>query len=141
MEVALCALSCALPTSGDLKTKPSVIAITETTSTYSKNSLFMSPTTPEEIANVITSLINKKAIRSKDIETYFIKISGVIIASILSKLFNQCLLEGEFPKCLKIAEVIPIFKKGSATNVSNYRPISLLSQFDKFLKKLFTIEF
>ena len=105
-------------------------------STYSKNSLFMSPTTPEEIANVITSLINKKAIRSKDIETYFIKISGVIIASILSKLFNQCLLEGEFPKCLKIAEVIPIFKKGSAINVLNYRPISLLSQFDKIFEKI-----
>ena len=57
-------------------------------STYSKNSFFMSPTTPEEIANVTTSLINKKVIRSKDIETYFIKISGVIIAPILSKLFN-----------------------------------------------------
>ena len=105
-------------------------------STNSKNSLFMSPTTPEEIANVITSLINKKAIRSKDIETYFIKISGVTIAPILSKLFNQCLLEGEFPKYLKIAEVILIFKKGSATNVSNYRPISLLSQFDKIFEKI-----
>ena len=81
-------------------------------STYSKNSLFMSPKTPEEIANVITSLINKKAIPTKDIDTYFIKICGVIIVPILSKLFNRCLLEGEFPKCLKIAEVIPIFKKG-----------------------------
>ena len=92
-------------------------------SSYSKNSLFMSPTTPEEIANVITSLIIKKVIRSKDIDTYFIKISGVIIAPILSKLFNRCLLEAEFPKCLKIAEVIPIFKKGSVTNVSNYQTI------------------
>ena len=100
----------------------------------------MSPTTPEEIANVITSLIIKKAIRNKNIDTYFIKISGVIIAPILSKLFNRCLLEGEFPKCLKIAEVIPIFKKGSVTNVSNYQPFSLLSQFDKIFEKLFTIE-
>ena len=31
-------------------------------STYSKNSLFMSPTTLEEIADVITSLNNEKAI-------------------------------------------------------------------------------
>ena len=105
-------------------------------STYSKNSLFMSPATPEEIANVITTLINKKAIRSKDIDTYFIKISGVIIAPILSKLFNRCLLEDEFPKFLKIAEVIPIFKKEIVTNLSNYRPISLLSQFDKIFEKI-----
>ena len=48
----------------------------------------MSPITPEEIANEIPSLNNKTGIRSKDIDTYFIKISGVIIAPILSKLFN-----------------------------------------------------
>ena len=47
-------------------------------SNYSKNSLLMSPTTQEEIAMEITFLINEKAIRSKDIDTYFIKISGVI---------------------------------------------------------------
>ena len=67
-------------------------------STYSVNSLFMSPTTPEEITNV--SLNSNKAIRSKDIDTYFIKISSVVIAPVLSKLFNRCLLEGEFPTCL-----------------------------------------
>ena len=105
-------------------------------STYSKNYLFMSHITAEEIANVITLLINKKAKRSKDMDTYFIKISGVIIAPILSKLFNRCLLEGEFSKCLKIAEVIPNFKKGSVTNVSEYRSVSLLSQFDKIFKKI-----
>ena len=43
-----------------------------TPSTYSKNSLFMSPTTTEEIANVIISLNSKRAIRSKDIDTYCI---------------------------------------------------------------------
>ena len=94
----------------------------------------MFPTTPVEIANVITSLNNKKAIRSKDIDTYFIKISSVIITPIFSKLFNRCLFKGEFLKCLKIAEIILIFKKGSVTNVSNYQPISLLLQFDKIKK-------
>ena len=31
---------------------------------------------------------------------------------------------------------MPVFKKGSQTNLSNYRPISLLSVFNKLLEKL-----
>ena len=37
---------------------------------------------------------------------------------------------------LKVAEVIPIHKKNSKLECSNYRPISLLSNIDKILEKL-----
>ena len=48
---------------------------------------------------------------------------------------------GIFPDSLKIAKVIPLFKKGDDKILSNYRPISLLSSISKFLKKLYIIEY
>ena len=40
------------------------------------------------------------------------------------------------PDNFKLANVIPVFNKGSQTCLSNYRPISLLSVFNKLLEKL-----
>ena len=57
-------------------------------------------------------------------------VSGLVI------IFNKLLEEGRFPELLKIAKVIPIFKSEERTDPSNYRPISLLSVFDKLLGKL-----
>ena len=37
---------------------------------------------------------------------------------------------------LKLANVVPVYKKGSQTSLSNYRPISLLSIFNKLLERL-----
>ena len=43
---------------------------------------------------------------------------------------------GVFPSVLKTAKVVPVFKKDSKLNYSNYRPISLLSNIEKILEKL-----
>ena len=42
---------------------------------------------------------------------------------------------GVFPNSLKIAEIIPIYKKGDPCESTNYCPISILSQLDKILEK------
>ena len=54
-------------------------------------------------------------------------------------MFNVCLSEGTYPDLLKIAEVVPIFKKGKRYKMTNYRPISLLLQFNKIFEKLLYI--
>jgi hypothetical protein len=43
---------------------------------------------------------------------------------------------GIFPTQLKYCQIIPIFKKGSKTDISNYRPISLLASFSKVFEKV-----
>ena len=45
-------------------------------------------------------------------------------------------MTGVFPSVLKTAKVVPIFKKDSKLNYSNYRPISLLSNIEKIFEKL-----
>ena len=45
-------------------------------------------------------------------------------------------MEGVFPENLKIAKVIALHKGGSKTDVTNYRPISLLTSFSKVFEKL-----
>ena len=54
----------------------------------------------------------------------------------LSYIFNLSLHQGKFPDAFKKTKIVPIFKKGDSKNLSNYRPISLLSSFSKLLKKL-----
>ena len=51
-------------------------------------------------------------------------------------MINESFETGIFPNKLKIAKVIPILEKGLTTKKSNYRPISLLSIFNKIFEKL-----
>ena len=43
------------------------------------------------------------------------------------------------PDEIKIAKIIPIFKAGSNSEFSNYRPISVLPGFSKIYEKIFCI--
>ena len=54
----------------------------------------------------------------------------------LATICNLSFSTGVFPAILKTAKVIPIHKKNSNLEVSNYRPISLLCNIDKFFEKL-----
>jgi hypothetical protein len=42
---------------------------------------------------------------------------------------------GTFPKDLKTAQVVPLHKKSSKTNVGNYRPLSILSTLSKVVER------
>ena len=58
------------------------------------------------------------------------------ISEQLADLFNLSFATETFPTLLKTAKVIPIHKKDSKLDFTNYRPISLLSNLDEILEKL-----
>ena len=49
-------------------------------------------------------------------------------------MINNFITTGQYPDVLKIAPVTPIHKTGSKTKLSNYRPISILSPFNKIFE-------
>ena len=63
------------------------------------------------------------------------KISSALISP-LTLIINQSLVTGIFPDKLKIAKVLPLFKKDDHTLMDNYRPISLLTSISKLYEKV-----
>ena len=51
-------------------------------------------------------------------------------------LFEQSIKTGLVPQDWRDANVSPLFKKGSRTETTNYRPVSLTSQIVKLLERL-----
>jgi len=96
----------------------------------------MSPTDPEEIEKIITTMKSKTSRGIDDINSEFIKKIKQNIKVPLSKLINMSLETGKIPASLKIAKVIPIFKNKSPEEYTNYRPISLLPIMSKILEKV-----
>ena len=54
----------------------------------------------------------------------------------LTIIFNNYIKNSKFPDILKYADITPVFKRGDATDKSNYRPISALTNFSKIFEKI-----
>ena len=89
-----------------------------------------------EIMNTISSLKSKNSSGYDGISTKLIKKSSPFFASPLTHICNKSITSGIFPECMKYAIVNPLFKKVKKTELTNYRPISILSSFSKIIEKV-----
>ena len=103
------------------------------------NSMFINPVSEDEVVNIIKSCKPKHSKDCDDINMYVLsKVTDQIVKPLVH-IFNLSFSSGIFPSEMKTAKVIPVFKSGNRSDFSNYRPISLLSQFSKILEKLFNL--
>ena len=89
-----------------------------------------------EIIDIISTLNSKKANGPLSIPVVLLKVLKNYISYPLAIIFNCSFTSGIVPDHFKVAKVIPVYRKGSPLVVSNYRPISLLSIFNKILERL-----
>ena len=82
------------------------------------------------------SIESKKACGADNIGAKIIQTCPDIFAQNWTVIFNRAMQDGEYPAQMKIAKVIALYKKGERYKANNYRPISLLSCFNKIFERL-----
>jgi hypothetical protein len=96
----------------------------------------MLPITEEEVERVIRRLKGKFSAGYDEIPQYIVKQCLVAIKGPLTHIYNMSINSGTYPELFKVATVKPLYKKGDAHSIQNYRPISILPVFSKILEKL-----
>jgi hypothetical protein len=95
--------------------------------------------TETEIKSIIYSLKAKSSLCYDRMTNNILKVRAPLISHPSTHICTHSLFTGIFPDHLKISAVKPMYKKGGKTNMSNYRPIPMLTTFSEVHEMLFTI--
>ena len=100
------------------------------------HSMFLRQTDELETQKVLNEMKGKTSSGPDGVSSLLLKMSSNALTGPLTILINRCLRQGCFPKILKVAKVVPIYKEGDKEDYSNYRPISLLPVFGKVMERI-----
>ena len=94
------------------------------------------PVNNDIVSQIIDNLKPKSSCGSDGLSLKLLKTVKLELIESITIIINQCLRTGIFPDKLKIAKVIPLFKKGDDTKFNNYRPISILPTISKIFERV-----
>ena len=89
----------------------------------------------KRVTNIIKNLKNKHSTGYDGISFFLLKRLQPVITEALTFIINLSIKTGIFPDKLKVAKIVPIYKKDDKYNIENYRPISLLPAISKVFEK------
>ena len=91
-------------------------------------------------AKVLSSLQTNNSSGHDGISMKLLKFLSPALLKPLTIVINQSLLTGIFPDKLKIAKVVPLYKKDDPSLTDKYRPISLMPSISKLFEKIVFIQ-
>ena len=94
------------------------------------------PTNPTEVKDYLKNINIRKSVGPFSIPNRILKEFNKLFAILVSQIFNLSLDTGVFSRKMKIAIVIPVFKKEDKQDCNNYRPISLLPNISIIFEKI-----
>ena len=98
--------------------------------------MFFMPVDEYEVMSCISSLTTKFSNGPDGLNTYVLKQVAQSVVKPLTVVINKSLSSGTMPDSLKIAKVVPIYKKDDTELMCNYRPVSILSPLSKIFEKI-----
>ena len=100
------------------------------------NSMVLNLVSDNEVINIVNSFKSGSAAGYDNISMNIIKQSIHLIVEPITHIINLSITNGAVPDKMKLARVIPVFKCNDQTQLSNYRPISVLPAFSKILERV-----
>jgi len=91
--------------------------------------MFSFPVTESEVKKVEKGLTNKLSAGIDEMPDYVVKQCITLLKKSLANIYNASLETGTFPDQLKIAKVVPFYKKRDTKDIQNYSPKVLLFVF------------
>ena len=94
-----------------------------------EHSMYLFEVEDSEIIEIVKNFKGKLSTDFNDINMDIVKRVMTNIVKPFSHICNKTFISGIFPDNMKITKVVPLYKAGENNLFTNYRPVSLLSQF------------